>query len=77
MTGHMSLQGASDHHAASALREVRDIAILHGYPAPMAHLMFFYRLAKTRVRRLMEALLPGTASVALRRLFNRSVASPQ
>lgn len=73
MLGHMTLEGASDRNARAALREVRDIAIVHGYPPLKAHLLHVFRLAKGRVRRLAEAFLPRAASVALRHIFNRSL----
>jgi glycosyltransferase involved in cell wall biosynthesis len=73
MTGAMSLGGASDLHVAAALREVREISIRHGYSAVTAHLLYGFRLVKTRARGAAELLLPRAASVMLRRLFNRWV----
>jgi glycosyltransferase involved in cell wall biosynthesis len=70
MTGRMSLEGESDLHSVAALREVRDISIRHGYPAPAAKALYGFRLLKSRARRLMEKTLPRTVSMALRRLFN-------
>ncbi len=77
MEGHMALEGASDSNAVSALRESRDIAIRHGYPPLRAKTEFCYRLLKGKVRRSLEKLLPGPASLALRHLVNRSVMSAE
>jgi glycosyltransferase involved in cell wall biosynthesis len=73
MTGCMSLEGESDRHGEAALREVRDISIRHGYPAPAAKALYGFRLVKGRARRLIERALPHAASVALRHFFNRWV----
>lgn len=73
MVGYMSLQGESDRHSAAVFREMREISIRHGYPALAANLLYAFRLVKGRARRIMEKILPHTASLALRRLFNKWV----
>ncbi len=73
MVGHMALAGASDTASLRAIREVRDIAIRHGYPRIAAHALYAFRLAKDRGRRLVEKALPPAVSVALRGLVNRDL----
>ena len=73
MVGHMSLAGASDTGSLPALREVRDSAIRHGYPRIPAYLLYGFRLAKDRLRRAIENIMPPAASVAVRGLFNRNL----
>jgi glycosyltransferase involved in cell wall biosynthesis len=72
--GHMSLAGASDAQSRRALAEVRDISVRHGGARGAAWLRYLFRLAKGDFRRILEHLLPATASYALRRRVNRQLA---
>ena len=74
IVGHMTLDGASDRDAGTALREVRQISIRHGYPAGLAWIRYMMRLIKWRGR-LMLQFLPKPIFDRLRRRFNRNYAS--
>ncbi len=70
LTGHMSLDGASDRHAIRSLAEVRAASIRYGYSPVKAWLRFLFRAFKTMVRRTLEKLLPVGITKMLRRLVN-------
>lgn len=73
IVGHMSLAGASDTWSLRAIGEVRDISIRHGYPHIPAYVLYGFRLAKDRIRRIAERLLAPRLSGALRRLVNKDI----
>ena len=70
MLGHMTLEGESDRNFHSALSEMRDISIRHGYPKAFAWGRFGYRLIKGNFRRRLQELLPATRYERLRKLIN-------
>ncbi|HWY61222.1 MAG TPA: glycosyltransferase family 2 protein [Rhizomicrobium sp.] len=74
IVGHMTLTGASDASSLKAIREVRTAAIAYGYPIIPAYLLSYLRMAKDRIRRLIEHLLPRSLSLALRSAVNRDLA---
>lgn len=74
IVGHMTLDGASDRNAGSALREVRRASIQHGYSPLRAWLRYGLRLLKWRGRLLLSRL-PKPLFDALRRAFNRNYAA--
>lgn len=75
INGHMTLEGVSDRQGRAALREVRDISILHGFSPMAAQIRYGYALAKGRIRRTVEAVLPHDFSRAVRSFFNPDIAS--
>lgn len=70
LLGHMTLEGESDRNFRSALREMRDISIRHGYPKSLAWIRYAYRLVKGSLRRQLHKLLPARMYEQLRRLIN-------
>lgn len=71
IVGHMTLDGASDRNTGATLREVRQIAIRHGYPPFLAWIRYLLRLVKWRGRLLLRGL-PRPLFDRLRRVFNRN-----
>ena len=71
ISGHMTLEGASDVQFRRALVEVRNIAIRHGGWPPREWLRFFFRLIKGEMRRILERALPTALFQRLRGGINR------
>ncbi|HEU0162384.1 MAG TPA: glycosyltransferase family 2 protein [Rhizomicrobium sp.] len=76
ITGHMTLEGASDTHSRRALAEVRDISIRHGQPPLAAWLRFAFRIVKGEARRISQNLLPAPLHARLRGAVNRNYSGP-
>ena len=72
LSGHMTLAGTSDAGSLRAIREVRAISVAYGYSPLAANMLYVFRVAKDRTRRLVERILPHTLSAALRGLTNKS-----
>jgi glycosyltransferase involved in cell wall biosynthesis len=75
LLANMTLDGQSDRNFMSALREVRDISIRHGYPAAPAWARFVFRSAKGKTRRAIAGWLPGGVYEKLRRRINANYLS--
>lgn len=71
LVGHMTLAGVSDERFRQAFGEVREIAIRHGQPSPVAWTLYGYRLLKGSARRTIERLLPAELHERMRRRVNR------
>jgi glycosyltransferase involved in cell wall biosynthesis len=67
---HMTLEGKSDRSYRKALREVRDISVLYGYPKALAHVLWLTRMAKIASRRAMRDVIPAPLYEKLRRRMN-------
>lgn len=75
LVAHMTLEGQSDRNFKSALREVRDISVRHGYPAWLAWGRYSYRLAKGILRRRLQTWLPPAMYENLRKSINANYRS--
>lgn len=73
IVGHMSLGGVSDARWRKCLDEHRRIAQHHGSPAVVLVPLYWFRKQKIRARRLIEAILPQSVTLWMRRLLNRSL----
>lgn len=77
VTGHMTLDGASDRHHRGARREDRRIAINYGVPAAAAWPIYFYRIVKGGIRRMLRHTAPEPAYHWLRQRVNRGYEPPE
>lgn len=70
LLGHMRIAGKSDVSYLRALREVRDISISYGKSRFSANLLYFFRIAKGTIRRVLETNLPNIFYHRMRRMIN-------
>lgn len=70
--GHMALSGVSDRQHLTALREVREIAVRHGYSSARAWLRYGYAAVKGVGQRALRRTAPEWAYQAIRGRVNRS-----
>jgi GT2 family glycosyltransferase len=71
LVGHMTLAGASDRRFIQGLAEVRQIAIAHGLPRPLAYGLFGCRAVKGFGRRALRRLAPASLYHRLRAAVHR------
>lgn len=70
IVGRFSLGGVSDRRWLLAAREVRDVSIRHGLPAPRAYGLWLARVVRAAVQRGLRPFLPHRLHAWLRRQVN-------